>query len=174
MFRTKREQWMAEGHDVLEIANAFLIRGWDDDARLTHMHLQKFCYMAHGFSLALFDKPLTYNNIEAWDFGPVYPDLYDALKKYGKAHITSPIHENNWASSDTVKGDVVTPNLSRIEKSIIATVWSDYGEYEAFQLSALTHEDDTPWAEVYKPGKNVVITDKHIKRYFSELTSRAE
>lgn len=165
---------MAAGHDVLEIANAFLIRGWDNDARLTHMHLQKFCYMAHGFSLALFDKPLTSDDIEAWDFGPVYPRLYDALKKYGKAHISSLIHENNWASSDSVKGDVVTVDLSKTERAVIATVWADYGEYEAFQLSALTHEDDTPWADVYKSGRNVIITDKRIKRYFSDLTSRTQ
>lgn len=165
---------MTRGHSVLGIANQFLIRGLSDDQALTPMQLQKLCYMAHGFTLALLDKPLTSDTIEAWGFGPVYPDLYDALKGYGSKTVDGLVHENNWASADHIRGSVVKVDLTKKEREIIETVWEDYGHFEGFQLSALTHEPDTPWAKVYKPGKkHIVIPDELIKEYFVELTAAA-
>ncbi len=161
-------------YKVAGIANEFLDRASAAGRAITAMHLQKFCYMAHGFDLALFNRPLTVEKPEAWDYGPVYPTLYDSLKKFGSGAVTAPICVNNWAKEDRVRGDVVRASLSNEETQLIDTIWKDYGNFEAFQLSALTHEDNSPWAKIYKPGiKHLVIPDSLIKDYFVGLTSGA-
>jgi uncharacterized phage-associated protein len=162
---------ISRGYNVLGVANEFLNRSFVGESPLTQMHLQKLCYIAHGFSLALLDRPLTSNTIEAWGFGPVYPDLYDALKKSGNRTVSELICENNWAAVPKIRGTVVSANLDKNEGRLVDTVWKDYGAFEAFQLSALTHEKGSPWARVFKPGiKHIVIPDSLIKEYFLELT----
>jgi len=136
------------------------------------MQLQKLCYLAHGFSLALFDKKLVRDKIEAWDWGPVFPELYDAIKKYGSGPVPEYIYENNWAAMPHVRGDIVEVLLSDKEKRLLDKVWEEYGEFPGFQLSALTHEDDSPWEQVYVPGKrNIPIPDRLIKDYFVGITN---
>ncbi|WP_167498747.1 Panacea domain-containing protein [Mesorhizobium sp. M2D.F.Ca.ET.223.01.1.1] len=103
--------------------------------------------------------------------GPVFPELYDATKKYGSGPVTEYICENNWASMPHIRGDVVEADLTKNENLLVDKVWEEYGHFEGFQLSALTHEDGSPWEEVYVPGvKNIPIPDSLIKQYFVELT----
>ncbi len=159
-------------HSVLAIANEFLARAEQSNSSLTSMHLQKLCYFAHGFCLATTNKPLTNDTIEAWEFGPVFPVLYDAVKRYGSGRVVSLIHENNWAVTPLVRGSIVRDLFKPDEKEIIEEVYVGYADFDPFQLSALTHETGSPWEEVYRPGrKHIVIHDPLIKKYFSELGS---
>lgn len=158
-------------HSVLAIANEFLARASAADGSLTPMHLQKLCYFAHGFNLALaHGKPLTADRVEAWEFGPVFPVLYDALKGYGARAIPEQIHINNWAKAESVRGPIVIESFEDDEQEIIEGVFDTYGDIEAFKLSALTHEPGSPWEKVYRPGqKNLVIPNSLIEEYFVEL-----
>jgi uncharacterized phage-associated protein len=158
-------------HNVLAVANEFIERASNECRALTPMQLQKLCYFAHGYNLALFGQALTKDEIEAWDWGPVYPDLYDALKKFGAGSIPGPIHQNNWASLDHIKGGVVREKMTDVETALIDRVWDVYGHMEAFKLSAITHEDGSAWQRVYKPGKkHIKIPNELIKEQFVELT----
>ena len=154
----------------IAIANGFLERAFASDGRCTAMQLQKLCYLSHGFTLAIFDHALTTDKPEAWDFGPVYPKLYDAIKGYGSGPIDRLICRNNWASDLSIRGNVVRASLDEGELQVVDEVWENYGTLHAFQLSALTHEDDSPWATFYKPGqKHILIPDNAIKEYFVGL-----
>lgn len=42
-------------------------------------------------------------------------------------------------------------------------VWNNYGDYNAFELVEMTHEQ-TPWKEAYE--NNTCITNEDIKQYF--------
>jgi uncharacterized phage-associated protein len=55
----------------------------DDEAgdSLSNLKLQKLVYYAQGFHLALTEKPLFDEAIEAWEHGPVVPGLYHKLKR---------------------------------------------------------------------------------------------
>jgi uncharacterized phage-associated protein len=76
-------------HNPIAIANYFI----ELAKFITPMKLQKLVYFAHGWCLALADKPLINEKIEAWQYGPVVSSLYREFKKYGNEGITSPAVE---------------------------------------------------------------------------------
>jgi uncharacterized phage-associated protein len=161
-------------HSVIGIANEFISRAEANGKRITPMQLQKLCYMAHGYSLAILNGPLTSDEIQAWDFGPVYPVLYDALKRYGSNAVPALLSRNNWAVMDHVRGDVVRVTLSGEQTELVNSIYETYGDFQGFQLSALTHEAGSPWEKVYKPGKKMlVIPDALIREYFVGLAQEA-
>ncbi|MBQ2173756.1 MAG: DUF4065 domain-containing protein [Alphaproteobacteria bacterium] len=59
------------------------LAGWN----LSHLKLQKILYILQMFYLGENGKPLFYANFEAWDFGPVEPNLYKKLMNAGADNI---------------------------------------------------------------------------------------
>lgn len=159
-------------HSPEAVANEFLDRARLAGRRLTPMQLQKLVYIAHGWTLAVTGQPLVDERVEAWQWGPVYPSLYDALKLYGSGAVKDEIHRNNWAGNERIRGPVVSEDFTRDERAILDKVWEQYGDLEAFQLSALTHDDNTPWSDVFDGTRHKVIPNSAIREHFLELASQ--
>ena len=79
------------GHDGRAIANYMLQFAMGRDIPLTNLQLQKIIFFAHGTYLTQFNSPLVINRFEAWEHGPVIPELYHALKQYGDRNIKSAV-----------------------------------------------------------------------------------
>lgn len=161
-------------HSSLAIANEFIKRAQGNPAReVTQMKLQKLVYLAHGWSLAGVGKPIIADSIEAWDYGPVIPKLYHALKTYGK----HPIRELlRWGQdTDFVFDDdgIAHEPLETEEQVVIDQVWNTYGRYPAFKLSALTHQEGTPWTQKFVKGRNNPIPNELIRDHFTNLLAPA-
>ena len=163
-------------HSSLSIANEFLKRAQAEGRVLTNMHVQKLVYIAHGWNLAVNNEPLIDEPFQAWDFGPVAPELYQAMKRYGSGPITRLLRygdETPYDFSDA--GETATSSLLAPERDVIDQVWNDFKSYEAFQLSALTHEKRSPWFDVYySRGRSAPIANNKIQEYFQELADPVE
>ncbi|MDT2255436.1 DUF4065 domain-containing protein [Paenibacillus larvae] len=57
--------------------------------------LQKLCYYAYSFYLAIYEKKLFDDNFEAWVHGPVNPQLYTEYREYGWQEIPQEINYPN-------------------------------------------------------------------------------
>lgn len=137
------------------------------------MQVQKLVYFAHGWSLALTGHGLVEDQVQAWDFGPVFPTLYSALRKFGRNRIDRVLR---WGEDTPFSFDdagEAFEELTAEERSIIDQVWNAYGKFPAFKLSALTHEPGTPWETAFESGKNRPISDDEIKAYFTNLMQAA-
>jgi uncharacterized phage-associated protein len=123
----------------------------DEDAgdSLTNLKLQKLVYYAQGFHLALYDEPLFPERIEAWQHGPVVPDLYHALKQFG----ADPVRLD-WE----VDPDRYTPEVT----GLMDEVYSVYGQFSAAQLRNITHQEP-PWVQT---PNGEVISHELMKDYF--------
>lgn len=117
---------------VSNVANSFiLLDDQNEGDGLTNLKLQKLVYYAQGFHLAIFDAPLFSENIEAWTHGPVVPDLYQSNKQYGRNSV--PLVE-----------DFTFDVLSKDEFDLIEEVYRVFGQFSAWQLRDMTHEE-SPW-----------------------------
>lgn len=162
------------------IANEFIRRASKDGKSFTQMQLQKLVYIANGWNLAINGKPLTYDEPEAWEYGPVYKELRRALRPYGREQVSREINNEDFIPG-SFADDPSTPAVATLtddERAVVDRVYRDYGKFHAFQLSALTHREGTPWSKVYAggAGKYDEIPAQMIRDHFVDLarSHRAE
>lgn len=156
-----------------EIANEFIRRAKANNTLLTQMQLQKLVYIAHGWYLAIHDTALTSDSTQAWDYGPVYPLLWEALKSYGSRPVTETIKVGDTGAGcfmDNADQEVVA-NLNEEQSIFIDKIYNTYAAFHAFQLSAMTHKQDTPWYKKYVKERNIrgIIDNLSIKTHFTEI-----
>lgn len=165
-------------HHSTAIANEFLNLANAESQPLTQMQLQKLVYIAHGWCLELIDRPLTEDKIEAWQYGPVYEDLWEALRRYGRDPVNEPIKvgDYGWNFLGPDADKVAIAELDNDERALIEKVFESYGKYQAFKLSALTHKPGTPWSEVYGDGRGhrQPIDNQLIRQHFATLRRERE
>lgn len=157
-------------HSVAAIANEFLKKARDEGRALTHMQLQKLPYIAHGWGSAILNQPLLSVTPQAWRYGPVYPTLYDALSRYGAGAVDDFVRENDGNCFARDRGKVVEAHLTDHEKKLINMVWNKYKTKGGIDLSAITHEQGTPWTKtVSKFGLQSQIPESLIKEHYDDL-----
>jgi uncharacterized phage-associated protein len=150
---------------VLTIADILLRIAKQKNKKLTPMQLMKLTYIANGWSLAIKEKPLFKNSIEAWKYGPVMPDLYHATKSFGRDPIPF----------EKIKGDLTDlPEELKDEVEFLKKVYSLYEDKSGIALSSLTHMHGTPWHQTfneYEMSKEIPVP--LIKAHYDEqLVSR--
>ncbi len=131
---------------------------------LTPLELMKLTYISHGWSLCFRDCGLVNERAQAWQYGPVYPDLYHALKSYR----ASPVTQVPMSGTELFGASELTDD----DKNLLKAVFEAYKGLNGVQLSALTHQPNTPWDKAWKRGKNTVIDDSEIKAHFCDLRDR--
>lgn len=148
-------------YSSLHIAKKYLELGRHaQDRHLTPMKLLKLVYIAHGWMLGLYGRPLVTEDIEAWQYGPVIPELYREMKMYG-----------NQPVSDLI--NVPDLNFLQQEESIIQQVYQRYGAFTGPQLSAMTHAKGTPWHQIWHDNPWGHIPNALIQAYYQQLGSNA-
>ena len=148
-------------YDVLTVADAILKIAKAKNKPLTPMQVVKLVYIAHGWSLGLRNKELFKNQIQAWQYGPVIPDLYHTTKSYGR----NPIPFS--AIGDPNKVGVTTE-----DRAFLEGVFEKYGHLSGIDLSYLTHKAGTPWSQVYRPGVfGIEIPGDLIESHYKELAA---
>ncbi|WBQ14652.1 Panacea domain-containing protein [Sphingobium yanoikuyae] len=161
-----------------EIANEFL-KPERGNGQLTQMQLQKLAFIANGWNSVINGEPLIGEEAQAWDYGPVYPELYDHSKYFGKSVIGRLINPADSEIAAFFSGRRPTEpdygaQLNAREKAVIDHVWSRYGRLSGPALSRLTHEPGTPWFETYRDGRSRPIAQHLIDSHYAELARRAQ
>lgn len=158
---------------TLAAANFFLAKGAEEGVPIDPLKLQKLVYFAHGWHLAVTGEPLIDEPVQAWQYGPVIPSLYQRFKRFG----SSPIAQLGYATG--LNGDPYPPMPTDARTiNVLDKVWQEYGRYTAVQLSNLSHEPGSPWARVWAQGRSEAtpIDNGSIHRFFYEtsLSHRAK
>ena len=77
-------------HDARNVANSLISLAHDAPRKITPMQAMKLVYFCHAWMLALLHKPLIEQPVEAWRYGPVVPEVYRSLRRYGGEPIPRP------------------------------------------------------------------------------------
>ncbi len=152
------------------VANYFLAKHGDHG--ITPLTLQKLVYIAHGWFMAIYNNELLVGDefAEAWEFGPVFPSLYNEFKHFGRSPITT------LATSFNDDLQIVTPKIDKSDlrtSKLLDAVWTAYGlRYSGMQLSDLCHAPGSPWDETKKKHgnkRNADIPDSLIAKHYRLL-----
>jgi uncharacterized phage-associated protein len=135
---------------------------------ISNMKLQKLLYFIQAKFVAFTEKkkPCFIEEIEAWEFGPVVPEVYQAFKQYGSSSI--PAVKKYYEVNDDWK--MIEKNydeecIEPQDREIINQTVDDFADYSAAALVNITHDQD-PWNDAYVEGMNRVISKTSVKEYF--------
>jgi len=135
-------------YTAIDIAGHFLRCFGPELQGLTQMKLQKLVYYTKVWALVS-GSPMVSDTFKHWRYGPVSPQLYDALKTWQGRNVES-----------VDRARVI--ELSTDESQLITVITRTYGRLSAFTLSSLTHQEK-PWCET-KEGD--VISDAAIVSFY--------
>lgn len=161
------------------VANEFLHLAKDEARSITPMQLLKLVYFAYGWYFALRDERLIDERVQAWKYGPVIPSVYHEFKSFGNEPIDT--FAQDWKT--LARDGKITfqfqefriPESDEFPRQLVKRVWDVYKRYSAIQLSRMTHEPGTPWAETAnREIKGTTIDDEKIKSYFVGLARKNE
>lgn len=122
---------------------------------LTNLELQKILYLAHMFHLGRTDgEPLVNGHFEAWDYGPVHPELYRAARIFGR----SPVKDIFAGCADIEPGS---------QSAILDEAYDSLGHAGASRLVNATHRKGGAWYNNYVPGERhrIIPNDEILAEY---------
>jgi uncharacterized phage-associated protein len=134
----------------------WILAGVDRDSgdSITHLKLQKLIYYVQAWSLALRDKPLFEEDMQAWAHGPVAESVFHEYRDYGFEAIPAP---------------KIVPEILDEDAEHIAEVIEVYSEHSAKVLERMTHNEQ-PWLEARKnlppEARSKTPIDKNTMRDF--------
>lgn len=133
------------------------------DWKVSNLELQKMLYISQVLHLGIYGHHLFRGNFQAWDYGPVEPDIYHRFKIFGNKPIQAwafPVIEEDCSTEDSEFIDEIARLLS---------------ELKPFQLVNLTHRKGTAWENIYIPGAhNVDISEDAMKKEYSDVWKKKE
>ena len=144
-------------HSAIAVADHIIQKAGERQNTLTPMQVIKLVYMCHGWMLGIYHRPLIKEYVEAWQYGPVIPELYQKVKRYRSGPVT-----------DTLSSQ--QENFKEEEIDIMDQVVNVYGEYSGIALSQLTHAEGTPWHKTWTAG-GCTISNDLIEDHYQKLHS---
>ncbi len=140
---------------ALSVARYIIERCHSKNRSISNLKLQKILYFVQAEFLVSRGHPCFAEQIEAWDFGPVVPEVYQKYKIFGSSNI--PVFGRP-TNAVVIRND---------DQEIINDIVDECARYSASALVDITHHQ-LPWLDAYVPGYNNVISQSSIKNYFTE------
>lgn len=136
--------------DALTLAKYIVTKCVQDDYPISNLQLQKILYFVQVETLKRKGKPAFYDEIEAWKFGPVIPNVYYHFCGFGAMPIWSKYKYDDSELTD---------------KEMINEVVEKKRTLDPWDLVEEAHKKNGPWDRVYRNGEGnrEVISIKMIK-----------
>lgn len=136
------------GYDVRSIANWCVAKAKKNSINLSNLSVNKLVFFIYERALKELNVLLTPARVEAWDYGPVFRELYFNFPS-GKAEFFEKYNVQK-RSKELVQESFETEDLELFER-----VWNDFGHLSASQLTRISHQPSGPWSAVWNGGGDV-------------------
>lgn len=140
------------------VALYFLYRARELEAgdTISNLKMQKLLYYAQGHFLALFQKPLFSEVIQAWQHGPVVKEVYDKFHIYGSNAI-------DFKELENFKSSLYTQE----HLDFLPFIFNKYNSFGAWELVEKTHNEPL-WQKHYSRYNTNEIPMQEIQAYFTQ------
>ncbi len=159
-------------NSALDVSRYIINKCNSNNYYISNLRLQKILYFIQMEFIIEKNKKCFDDEIQAWDYGPVVPNVYHVFKRFGASNIP-PIRYYYDRSQGLLnmkkiefKEDVICPE----DRKIIDKVIVECSAYSTSKLVDITHSQP-PWRNAYHHKKNSVISNKSIKRFVSQQGS---
>jgi len=153
-------------YPAIVVANYLIKLANRDKVLITPMKLQKILYLANGISHKRLGEKLIRESFEAWTYGPVIPNIYKLYRNFKSNNITSIIDDDVYVDDYNFISSSSFP-INEEHLSIIEEAWNSAKSLSAIELSAWSHNKNSPWDKAYNAQpKQKEISDSEIKAYF--------
>lgn len=136
---------------ALDVAQYVINETLNQGYPVSNLKLQKMLYFVQGVMLVNYGRPAFEDHIEAWQYGPVVPEVYFAYSSYGATPIL-------------LQYDKI--NLDDEEKNAANIVINSFLKTPAFALVNETHRVNSPWYDAYHSSGDNIISNESIAQYF--------
>lgn len=128
------------------VANYFIKRAIKEkDNSLTPMKLLKEIYLAHGWCLSIYNRPLIDEDVQAWVYGPVIDEIFQAFKKWGMSPIKEICTDLALDKNGKLVIDDYDVEFSAEDKRLLDKIWETYKNNTGIDLSNWTHRNGSAW-----------------------------
>jgi len=162
LIRRWRQPSGGEGlaHSQFAVARFLLAEAEKRGIEVNMTKLLKLVFLAHAWALALHGAPLVRGQLQAWQYGPVFRQLYHELKerKYKPLTVADIPETDESFESD--------------EERLLIWVLERYGSLSATQLTALTHAPGSPWESTWRNAPDGEIPTELIQFYYRKLLAK--
>ena len=126
----------------MAVANHFVLKGIAADTVIDQLKVQKLTYYAFAWWAAFTGSRLFPEPVEAWRHGPAIASLRSAFGSYGPCRIrrAAPGIAYVHGRAIRISPAVLDPPVTRF----LDDVWTKFGNFDAIQLSNMTHSEDEP------------------------------
>lgn len=125
-------------YNALDLSKYIVSKCIDDEKPISNLQLQKILFYIQKEFLKKYNQPAFSDVIEAWQFGPVVPNVYYHFCGFGAMKIA-----RNFES-------FAISNIR--DKDLIDKIVDDKRELYPWDLVAETHKPNGAWDKVYQNG----------------------
>ena len=145
-----------------QVSHIFLYWAYREGDLITNLKLQKLLYYAQGWYIANFKSKILFDDeIEAWQYGPVVPEVYREFKKYkGRPIEYEPSKEEESVFSDK-------------DKNYLKEFYEVFIEVSANRMVNSTH-NEPPWKDSYEKEERNTINIEDMRKFFKSKIDEQE
>lgn len=140
---------------AIDIARYIILFCKENGYSISNLKLQKLLYFVQAQFLVNLGTAAFDEDIEAWDFGPVVPEVYQYFKIWGNSEI--PFNEAVGAREKILEA----------HQQEIDEILNECAPYTASALVGITHSQ-APWIDAYERYCNNTISKRAIREYFEK------
>lgn len=149
------------------VANHFLQRAQQEGRALTALQVNYLLYLAHGWHLAYFDRPLLKDLFWVWRYGVKPLGFYSSLVGHGSGGIVGAFR-----SGPRPYDYEFSPAIASEEMALLNHVWETYARYGGHELARMCTLPDSPWAKAWKGQTEGSLSDQAIGAHFLAQRTR--
>ncbi|QEH62204.1 hypothetical protein SCHIN_v1c10110 [Spiroplasma chinense] len=128
----------------------------ENNRKFTQIQIQKSIYIVYAYFL-LFRSAICKMEFETWKYGPVIYDLWKEQTKFKSNSVLLEFDSNLDEQYKKYEEDYL----------VCEKILSFLSKLDCWDIVQICHEQ-TPWKKLYKPSKNIKITDKDILKFHVE------
>lgn len=144
------------------VANHFLECARQEGRALTALQVTYLLYLAHGWHLAYFDRPLLNELVWAGRQGIQLLGFDGALRKHGTAGI-----REAFRSGPRPCDYEFSPALSQEAMALLNQVWVNYARFSGQDLLWMCTRPGSPWAKAWNGQTERSVPDAAIQAHFA-------